>query len=157
MSNKKAFTLIELLVVVAIIAMLAAISVVALNNARARARDSKRLADIKQIQTALELYFLDKNEYPTANTSTNIEGKCLDGGTPGFSTTCTGTVYMAKIPVAPEPHDSAACTADNNNYSYSRPTKKKYCLNYCLGADSGGIGAGYNTATPEGIWKGTCP
>ncbi len=161
--NKKGFTLIELLVVVAIIAVLAAISVVALNNARARARDSKRLADIKQIQTALELYFLDNDEYPgdsglfTPSTGyVIIEGRCMDSDNGLEDADCTDTVYMARVPTAPEPHDGS-CTASTNDYYYSRPTKKKYCLRYCLGSDSGGIGAGINTATPEGIWKGSCP
>jgi prepilin-type N-terminal cleavage/methylation domain-containing protein len=49
MKTKKAFTLIELLVVIAIIGLLATISVIALNNARAKGRDARRVADIKQI------------------------------------------------------------------------------------------------------------
>jgi len=139
MSNKKAFTLIELLVVVAIIAMLAAISVVALNNARARARDSKRLADIKQIQTALELYFLDKNSYPASVTS-------------GSSIADGSTIYMAQVPTAPQPSD---CWSTADAYTYTAQgaagAYTSYTLQYCLGASSGGIAAGLRTATPAGI------
>lgn len=58
------FTLIELLVVISIIGFLASVAVFAFNNARIEARDAKRLADIKQIQYALELYFDNNNEYP---------------------------------------------------------------------------------------------
>ncbi len=63
--NKKAFTLIELLVVIAIIGILATLAVVALQQARSRARDSKRVADVKQLQTALELFFNENGRYPT--------------------------------------------------------------------------------------------
>ncbi|MEY4744976.1 MAG: hypothetical protein RL272_921, partial [Candidatus Parcubacteria bacterium] len=49
-SNNKGFTLIELLVVIAIIGLLSTLAVVALNSARQKSRDSKRVADIKQIQ-----------------------------------------------------------------------------------------------------------
>lgn len=62
--NQKAFTLIELLVSIAIIGLLAAISIIALNSARARARDAKRVADIKQMQTAIEFYYNNHGYYP---------------------------------------------------------------------------------------------
>ena len=51
------FTLIELLVVISIIGLLASVVLVSLNGARAKARNARRLADIKQLQTALELYY----------------------------------------------------------------------------------------------------
>jgi len=52
--NQKGFTLIELLVVIAIIGLLSTLAVVSLNNARTKSRDARRVADIEQIQTALE-------------------------------------------------------------------------------------------------------
>ncbi|PIS13297.1 MAG: prepilin-type cleavage/methylation domain-containing protein, partial [Candidatus Tagabacteria bacterium CG09_land_8_20_14_0_10_41_14] len=55
--NKKGFTLIELLVVIAIIGILSSVVLASLNSARKKARDARRVADIKQIQLALEMYF----------------------------------------------------------------------------------------------------
>ena len=60
----KGFTLIELLVVIAIIGVLASIVLASLNSARRKSRDARRIADVKQIQLALELYFDAKREYP---------------------------------------------------------------------------------------------
>lgn len=59
-----AFTLLELLVVIAIIGLISAIVVAILTQARADSRDSKRLADIKEIQKALELYYDEASGYP---------------------------------------------------------------------------------------------
>lgn len=60
----RGFTLIELLVVIAIIAMLASIIMASLTSARVKGRDAKRLADMKNFSTALELYYADNNHYP---------------------------------------------------------------------------------------------
>jgi len=62
------FTLMEVLVVVAIIALLASVIMSSLNTARSKSRDSRRVADIKQLQLALSLYYNDKDTYPAEST-----------------------------------------------------------------------------------------
>ena len=54
--TEKGFSLIELLVVIAIIGLLSTMAVLSFNNARVKARDVKRMADIKSIQSAIEIY-----------------------------------------------------------------------------------------------------
>lgn len=66
--KKKGFTLIELLVVIAIVSLLATIVLVSLNNARAKTRDSRRMADLKQIQTAIWMYYDSHNSMPANQT-----------------------------------------------------------------------------------------
>ena len=55
--NKAGFTLIELLVVIAIISLLASVVMASLNSARSKARDARRVSDVKQFQLALGLYY----------------------------------------------------------------------------------------------------
>jgi prepilin-type N-terminal cleavage/methylation domain-containing protein len=62
--GRRGFTLVELLVVIAIIGLLSTVAVVSLSSARAKARDTKRLADMRQIMTALELYKDINGTYP---------------------------------------------------------------------------------------------
>lgn len=54
--KQKAFTLVELLVVIAIIVLLASVVLIAVNQNRRKARDTKRAADIDQIYKALVFY-----------------------------------------------------------------------------------------------------
>ena len=59
--TNKGFTLIELLVVIAIIGILSSVVLASLNNAREKARDARRISDIKNVQLALELHADDNN------------------------------------------------------------------------------------------------
>jgi general secretion pathway protein G len=54
--KSKGFTLVELLVVIAIIGLLASVVVVSVGTARAKSRDARRIADMKAIMTAIEIY-----------------------------------------------------------------------------------------------------
>lgn len=64
LSARKGFTLIEILIVVGIIGLLASIVLVGLAPAQRRGRDARRLADLKQVQNALELYYNKCGYYP---------------------------------------------------------------------------------------------
>ncbi|MBU2220023.1 prepilin-type N-terminal cleavage/methylation domain-containing protein, partial [Patescibacteria group bacterium] len=66
LSPSKGFTLIELLVVIAIIGILATIVMVSLNTARAKARDARRISDVRQIQLALQMHYDSVGSYPAA-------------------------------------------------------------------------------------------
>ena len=101
---KRGFTLIELLVVIAIIALLSTLSVVALNNARSKARDARRLNDLRQITTALEMYHNQTGIYPAIpEGQTSITNLCLSNT--GFNTECGNLVYLEKIPNDPRGND----------------------------------------------------
>lgn len=67
--KERGFTLIELLVVIAIIGILSSVVLASLSSARTKARDVRRVSDIRQIQVALELYYDAKSKYPANLTS----------------------------------------------------------------------------------------
>lgn len=151
MTKKKGFTLIELLVVIAIIGILATLAVVALQQARKNARDAKRIADVRQMQTALELFFNDNQYYPDT-IDEYATGQIATGG----------VVYMNIIPSAPTPADGT-CTATSNAYEYVGTGTAvgdywgEYAIDFCLGGQTGGMTAGEKCATPGGILDGACP
>jgi len=138
MRKQRGFTLIELLVVIAIIGLLSTLAVVALNNARMKSRDAKRVSDVKQIQTALELYYNDVNLYPAAPLGTAIASG--------------GVTYMAAVPTNPSPRTDGSTPCADADYVYAQTDAgASYTLTYCLGGITGGVPAGSHTAYPGGI------
>lgn len=133
MNKQKGFTLIELLVVIAIIGILSTLAVVSLNNARAKARDAKIVSDVKNMQTALELYFNDAGAYP----DTLAAGSTLTYGS---------TTYMDKIPVPPL--DPAYIYATTTSLTGA----PSYYLRFELEGTTGGVTGGVvHNATPSGL------
>jgi len=61
------FTLVELLVVISIVALLTSVTLAALNNARAKSRDSVRISSLLQVKKALAIYYSDNGGYPTGS------------------------------------------------------------------------------------------
>ena len=64
--HKSGFTLIEMLIVVAIVGILSSVVLVGLGPVQRRGRDARRISDIRQVQTGLELYYGKYGEYPDA-------------------------------------------------------------------------------------------
>jgi general secretion pathway protein G len=116
------FTLIELLVVISIIGILATLVAANLNSARGRARDAERKSDLRNISTALRLYYNDKGSYPTAFT---FSGSFVNGS----------TTYMATVPNDPLPSQNYLYTQTNSGDGFT--------LNACLenASDAQGIPA----------------
>jgi type II secretion system protein G len=157
--NAKGFTLIELLVVIAIIGLLASVVLLALNSARAKSRDAKRLADVRQIASALELYFNDVSAYPSIGYGTSAEFGTANtsAANPSGTVVQLTPTYIGLIPTAPTPQDGncAASGANGNRYWY-QSNGSTYTLTFCLGQSTGGYtcptsGACTRTLTPAGI------
>ena len=146
MKKQKGFTLIELLVVIAIIAILSTVVMAGLNSARAKGRDARRMSDIKQMQSALELCFDNGVGYPIiAGSTTNYVGaaaglllttNCASASVP-FST------YMNPLPTNPQP--------GGTNYVYTSANSTTYTVAFSLEGQSGSLVSGAHTATPLGI------
>lgn len=92
--GNRGFTLVELLVVIAIIGILATLLLLQLNQARAKGRDAKRVSDISQLRTSLELYYNDHGySYPTALSDANLGPYLATGRVPLDPSTGVGYFY----------------------------------------------------------------
>ncbi|MEK7612158.1 MAG: type II secretion system protein [Patescibacteria group bacterium] len=122
--TRKGFTLIELLIVIAIIGILASALLVSLGGARESARDARRIADLKSVQTALELYFNQCGRYPGGN----VGAVACSTGNPADWTALGAVLVTAGINQLPnDPSPGAA-------YRYSVQTSPSLGASYVLSA-----------------------
>ena len=123
---RKGFTLIELLVVIALIGILSTLILANLNSARERSRDVQRKSDLRNIQTALRLYYNDVGGFPASNSSYSILG-CGSGGTSACSWGSAWikgtTTYMNILPSDP---------LISQSYRYTRTDSETYTIEACL-------------------------
>lgn len=110
--HPRGFTLVELLVVISIISLLASIVLTSVNSARAKARDARRLTDMKTMQTALEFYYDQFGQYPDSDNA-----GCGGWDTPGNGSFITPLVSSGFLPgniLDPRTNDTCG------NYRYYR-------------------------------------
>lgn len=136
-----AFSLVELIVVIAIIGILTTLGIVSFRGIRQNARDSRRVADIQQLQLALKTYFNDNGFYPTAVT-------------PGESLVYGGKTYLQRVPANPEPKNDKGCP--DTDYSYAAlENGQSYSLTFCIASRANSLNGGTYTATDSGLLS--CP
>lgn len=133
--RNRGFTLIELLVVIAIIGVLSSVVIASLNQARVRARDASRIAQLTEIRKALELYYLDKGYYPPTNCGHDCNGYRYSYSASSWSALATELApYISTLPVDPV---NTACAPWGNNcfsYAYGNVGKDTYGPQYDLTA-----------------------
>ncbi|MGZ8379648.1 MAG: type IV pilin protein [Gemmatirosa sp.] len=91
-NNRKGFSLIELLIVVVIIGILAAIAIPKFANTKEKAYIAQMKSDLKNLASAQESYFADKNTYADlAAIQADPYKWTLSGGAANVTATLTAT------------------------------------------------------------------
>ncbi len=121
--NKKGFTLIELLVVISIIGIISVIGVISLNETRENAGDTKRMADVRQIRFAIDLFFDYEGYYPTTTVDCDSiilsNSSLSQNGTTGFDELMEQLMLEDNQLIGIKPKDPK----DKGNFTY------RYCSN----------------------------
>lgn len=110
-------------------------------------RDAERIANIKQIQAALELYLNEEGHYPQGNNLILGIGNAACLGSKGFGSAGCKSSYMSGVPFNPTPGGS--------DYKYTFIDDNSYELYFSLETKLGGLNAGIHCATEAGVGEGS--
>jgi len=108
-NGKKGFTLIEILIVVAIIAILASVVLVGLGPTQQAGRDARRISDLSEARTGLELYYNKCGHYPGTG------GTCAAGTAGATWLAVSNNIIAAAVGItSPMPDDPS----NGKHYNY---------------------------------------
>jgi len=141
-ASRNGFTLIEILIVVAIIAILASIVLVGIGPTEKLGRDSRRVSDLHEVQTALELYYSKCGYYP-GDIPSGSGGACTGFTAIGGYSQLVTVIQGSGLGVNTMPNDP---TVGANYYYAATPTGDSYILEAKLENSNGSAFSGYNGA-----------
>jgi prepilin-type N-terminal cleavage/methylation domain-containing protein len=133
------FTLVEMLIVIALIGILAAALVEKMDAALAQARDTRRKADMRKVQSALSTYLARYGNFPATSPgsyygSSPLDGHITNGGNwiPGLAPT-----FIPRLPSDPQEGAMgnadllAACGSAHKIYLYMSDGQNYKLMNQC--------------------------
>ena len=153
-TNSSGFTILELLVAIAIIGLLAAVVLVSVGSARENSRDARRMADLKQLQLAVELYIQQNQEIPCPSITEESQ-QIIDGP----SNCLNGVLVPNYLPALPvDPQNGGDGSFDwGLDYQYYA-TAEAYAIRTALEGEPVGQNATYpDGATCQGGSLPVCP